>query len=65
MKYLLILIVAVASLGLAGVQGADKQNNKSCCDGGKCCAKQQACCQKSHNNQLSNVSIRLTQSINS
>jgi hypothetical protein len=48
MKYLLILIVAAASLGLSGVQGADRQNNKSCCDGGKCCVKQQACCQKSH-----------------
>jgi hypothetical protein len=48
MKYLLILTVVAASLGLASVQGADKQTNKSCCDGGKCCVKQQACCQKSH-----------------
>ena len=48
MKYLLMIIVAVASLGLSSTQGADKQQGKSCCDGGKCCAKQQACCQKSH-----------------
>lgn len=50
MKYLLILTVVAASLGLSGAQGADKQKqaNKSCCGGGKCCAEQQACCQKSH-----------------
>lgn len=43
MKYFLLIIAAVASLGLADAKSVPSKAS-TCCSGGGCCTTQKACC---------------------
>jgi hypothetical protein len=45
MKYILLIIAGVASLGLTSANSASSKAS-ACCNGGGCCVAKAACCHK-------------------